>query len=387
MEGRNNSPVAVALREWISNSSSSLTSNDYLESAVDLSLFLSARLGSLTEEAVELSDDDNGVDLQHVTADDVIVHLERSRTDSRLFESEGNYRAITSVDIKPTSKAREAAIRSPLDQREVCVALGMILLKVFSKGNLSNSPVSVERTTDGMRYLTLRSNDTATTNEASTAVQPAVKRRPFEESFNYLQGWGMPFAICRLVSDLLHATSSNNCHTDELNANDTNLFFNSTTTTIAPISLVEAQYDLAQMKHNPEKFLYDCTCPKKALEETRLFAQSGSNAGDIDLYGREDEIQTLMDAVDSVSSHTRGEVKAAMRGDSPSSNQGEFFCEAIFLSGYSGGGKSSLIHHVVHTCKKGGWFVMSAKFDRQVAPLMSVRNDRCCLRFEHLFHF
>eukprot|EP00970_Alexandrium_tamarense_P018779 scaffold13407_cov283-Alexandrium_tamarense.AAC.1 len=65
MEGRNNSPVAVALREWISNSSSSLTSNDYLESAVDLSLFLSARLGSLAEEAVELSDDDNGVDLQH----------------------------------------------------------------------------------------------------------------------------------------------------------------------------------------------------------------------------------------------------------------------------------------------------------------------------------
>ncbi|KAL7531483.1 hypothetical protein ACHAXR_004068, partial [Thalassiosira sp. AJA248-18] len=152
---------------------------------------------------------------------------------------------------------------------------------------------------------------------------------------------GMPLSICRLVCDLLDATN-------ESPSNST------------LISLDQALWDLTNMKNNPQTFLFDRTCPKKALDDTCLF-----NPKDEHLFGREKEMEALMAVKNSISRH----VNSPAQSSTDSIEGSNFRGEATFLAGYAGSGKSCLLRSLVRACSEEQWFVLKCKFDKQAAPL------------------
>ncbi|KAL7532255.1 hypothetical protein ACHAXR_009447, partial [Thalassiosira sp. AJA248-18] len=158
---------------------------------------------------------------------------------------------------------------------------------------------------------------------------------------SFLLGLGTPLSICRLVCDLLDATN-------ESPSNST------------LISLDQVLWDLTNMKNNPQTFLFDRTCPQKALDDTCLF-----NSKDGHLFGREKEMEALMAVKNRISRH----VNSPAQSSSDSIQEGTFRGEATFLAGYAGSGKSCLLHSLVRACHEEQWFVLKCKFDKQAAPL------------------
>jgi len=168
----------------------------------------------------------------------------------------------------------------------------------------------------------------------TTQIGPLTKSMRARDS---LQSEGLPHFLCQLISDLLDAEEGN------LYVSDASL-----------PSLEEAQHDLLQLQLYPERLLQDNACPRKALEKTNLF-----NQVDDEVYGRENEQRILTDMVTRVS----------QRDPSSSPSREDFLCEAAFLSGHSGSGKSSLMKYLVSECNDNDWSVVFCKFDHQAAPL------------------
>jgi len=160
-----------------------------------------------------------------------------------------------------------------------------------------------------------------------------------------LQERGLPLSICQLISDLLEAENGNQFISDK-----------------TLLSLKETKFDLMRMITHPGRFLHDHTCPTKAYDRTALFSQMNG-----ELYGREKELSALMDTASRVSMRSQRST-----GIISSSGGDDYLCEAIFLSGHSGSGKSSLIKQTVSSCVANGWFVLLCKFDPQVAPLSAL---------------
>ncbi|KAL7543135.1 hypothetical protein ACHAXR_012438 [Thalassiosira sp. AJA248-18] len=160
---------------------------------------------------------------------------------------------------------------------------------------------------------------------------------------NLLLEMGMPRSICQLVHDLIDA-GSDSCSSS------------------APASVDEALWDLTQMKTNPQSFLFDCMCPKKALDTTRLFGNADEH-----LFGRDGETSALMVAKNKILAHVHMEKS---NSDSFSSQGDIFLCESAFLHGYPGSGKSALLHSLITVCNDEQWFVLGCKFDKKAAPHM-----------------
>lgn len=49
-----------------------------------------------------------------------------------------------------------------------------------------------------------------------------------------------------------------------------------------------------------------------------------------------------------------------------------YLCEAAFLSGYGGSGKSSVLQSLIRSCNQEGWFVVSCKFEKHTEPVKGV---------------
>ena len=294
--------------------------------------------------------------------------------------SADNFRAHY-VDIQPssTSAGLESGETNP-SQRDVCFALGKILFELFCGSGASsslfnqdsNDNADVQRgdsppAMENMSHRTIENDeDYAGDSEDMYHEFPLLKKAflacDSEEQTNTkslkakesLQSHAMPPSIVHLVCDLLDAEKGNPFVPDT-----------------AILSLSKARRDLLQMKSFPERLLLDSdsySCPKKTLEKTALFNNQHSNNANADnepLYGREKELNILLEMAERVSQHV------------PSVKRKGFLCKAAFISGHSGSGKSSLTKRLVSHWKNTGtnddYSVIYCKFDRQVAPL-----SKCC---------
>eukprot|EP00571_Detonula_confervacea_P000242 CAMPEP_0172329034 /NCGR_PEP_ID=MMETSP1058-20130122/60666_1 /TAXON_ID=83371 /ORGANISM="Detonula confervacea, Strain CCMP 353" /LENGTH=478 /DNA_ID=CAMNT_0013046179 /DNA_START=136 /DNA_END=1569 /DNA_ORIENTATION=+ len=126
------------------------------------------------------------------------------------------------------------------------------------------------------------------------------------------------------------------------------------------------------------QFLFDRTCPKKALDDTCLFGNTDWHC----LFGRDDEMDALTAARNTVSEYVHNMEGNTNNSDSRQGNN--FLCEAAFLRGYAGSGKSSLLHSLINVCNEEQWFVLGCKFDKQAAPIRSSQKHSLFGREEEM---
>mmetsp|Transcript_26892 Transcript_26892/g.57652 ORF Transcript_26892/g.57652 Transcript_26892/m.57652 type:complete len:1336 (+) Transcript_26892:116-4123(+) len=297
------------------------------------------------------------IQIEDIVPENVIISL--ANNDSHVVSS-ANFMA-TEVNIQPAdSKARDMFEAPQLLQRDLCFALGKILFELFSQGDplfligLGSNDDNEEQF-DGLDIDQIISNDKpapalkkSSLSNTSTSNISQVKSMKAKV---FLQEEGLPLPICQLVSDLLEAEVGN-------------AYISNT----ALLSLDVAQFDLKQMKTQPQRFLHSPTCPRKVLENTSLFNQM-----DGELYGREKEMNILMETAARVHLHAPPPSGCTNGGQQQGVIQvNDFLCEAVFLTGYPGSGKSSLIKQLVSFCNANDWFELICNFDRQVSPLSAL---------------
>mmetsp|Transcript_12564 Transcript_12564/g.27248 ORF Transcript_12564/g.27248 Transcript_12564/m.27248 type:complete len:1558 (+) Transcript_12564:111-4784(+) len=338
--------VPVSIQYWIRSAVGlSISSDDYLKGAVNLSWLLTKHLMQLIA-ASEIT-------LLDISIEKVIIFV-----DPPLTMQSPSSLPIKAVQFQPSvrsflSMAQHAQSASSLHSpRAACAALGGILLEIFSKGR-SSSPETSSGT----------NNTLDTTQYNQQAIMPPAQRRklavPMAGSISAMANSillevGMPISICRLVCDLLDA-------------------INEPCPGSALTSMEEVLWGLTQMKDDPEHFLFDCLCPQKALDDTCLFHGIDRDY----LFGREKELAILMNAKKNISSHVQrvyaeDPLNIGERSNAPFGQEIRYLCEAAFLSGYAGSGKSSLLQPLICACNQEGWFVVSCKFDKQIEPIKSV---------------
>jgi len=327
--------IPISLDDWMRSACDLQSRNIYVESTVNLAWMLTKRICQLMASS---SSDEMRLERQ-IMAENVLIFMERS---SLMLQSIQYSHSILDVKFRfevlcANANQKSSAISSQCP-RAVCVALGKLLLHMFSRGQSSSLDESdganisnglAECTQNGSRAVSQAGKRTKTMHGASDSMSGSAN--------NILSGLGMPFSICNLVQDLLSAGY-------EPQPN------------LALASVKEAFWDLTQMKINPQSFLFDRTCPQKALDDTGLFGN-----GDKHLIGREKEISALMSLKDKVAAHVSATDSASSQGSS-------FRCENVFLGGHPGSGKSSLLQLLIDACNEEQWFVLGCKFEKQSAP-------------------
>jgi hypothetical protein len=386
----NASKVGIPLPDWIKRANYSLSKDDYTEFAIAVALQLTNRLclvaGANTNSPLSSSNESaNGlvppltvskadieqsllplVKIEDITPENVIVSVANDGTGDVL----GTNLVATEVHVKSGhfNLSDRFDIPPPLKHREVCFALGKIFFVIFARGDsllfLNDSGLSFDDNSgdddDGSLLSDFLLEGLDLDNESRMSHQ--MNKRPslgtslitdkaakFMRSKFYLKEQGMPRCICQLVSDLLKAEEG--------------IGFVSKT---ALLSLDELQFDLMQMRTHPQIYLRDNTYPITALRPTSLFSET-----DGELYGREREMDMLMDKAASVYLHAPPPSETCTKREPRQIQQADnYLCEVILLSGYSGSGKTSMLKQLMPLFNTNDWFVLTCKFDPQAAPLL-----------------
>ena len=313
-------PTPMSMQQWIGLANGRLVSrDDYLKNALSVAI-------SLVERAVQLA------------AEGAIAAADIANANLAILVDGTTVRG---VQFQTQNRQPSGA---PASSGTVCAALGSILLELFSRGQ-SHSQGAPIIAADTLSQIT------------DTTVPPAQRRRisapsggPTSAVALSLQlDLGMPVAIVSLVRDLLMAVGE---HRPES----------------AFRTLDEVLTDLTLMKEDPEHYLFDRTCPQRALDDTGLFTAASSR-----LFGREKEIEALMTAKKKIADHVfEGEALASENESKGKLSFGrgrnDFLCELVLLSGYAGSGKSSLIQALRQTCEDEQWFVLHVKNEKAGPP-------------------
>lgn len=270
-----------------------------------------------------------------------------------------------------------------LSSREVCFALGMLLLEMLNRecvdpllmiglgsgakdgsdlgfasslGDLArdtnnhnvdldnlqledtNPRAFKKKSSFGANSISTTASNSSPCTNTTARISKAINAK------SLLQAQGLPLSICQLVCDLLEAELGNPFLPDT-----------------ALLSLEELNLELMLMISNPQRYLFDLTsCPRLALQYTGLFNQEVNNG---EFYGRAQEMTQLMDIARTIYQ------KAASV-----SPQQQPLCEAIFLSASSGMGKSSLIQNFTRSLQANSTetaelFVITCQFQKDSPPL------------------
>ena len=396
----------VSLPDWIDTARVHLSKKDYLECAVVVALELTRHLIHVVD--TDANDPDGCFDascscssigyisfssmdknrwnsssllviqIEDILLKNVIVTVESARGHAHESPPLAKFRASNvKIQLSGTtgSKINDIFDIPQLSQQDSCFALGKILFELFAEGD-SSLFAEFESHKNGISMYDLQIRDqnpvpkdldrtlslTTAAHNGSMGLDneqddgfddvkpPTLKRASLSSTdqtasptksmrvFEYLQARKLPFSICRLVSDLLDAEEGNSYIPDT-----------------ALLVLKEVEHDLTLMESYQERFLYDSICPRQALDKTCLSSHIEGK-----LYGRENELGALMDMIERISLVD------------PLLETTESVCEAAFLGGHSGSGKSSIIKKIVSHWNWRCWSMVFCKFDRQISPLSTL---------------
>ena len=333
------SPVSIGVNEWMNTAIMNRGIN-YMQSAVNLAWLLTNHLIELQTTSIELKPED-------ITCDNLVV-LVKPDVMSAIDEIEGvQFRFEDALSMPRTNNSDSAGKR--MDPNLVCVPLGNILLKIFSKGQATSISVSKEDSENDLYQSGSDDQDVTMPWVAKRMAAVSLTRdTPYGKAEKLLFDMGTPTSICRLVCDLL----------DTINDEP------SSPNSAAHITLEQGLCDLTQMKNHPQLFLFDRTSPEKALDDTCLFDNN-----DEQLFGRVREIKALKEFKESIFQHVS---QAHSQGCTVSGDSRLY--KAVFLSGYAGSGKSCLLRSLIKSSEEDKWFVLKGKFDSKSAPLRILAN-------------
>jgi len=360
--------TTITLPGWIQRARGHLSEEDYLEWAIAVASELTHLLGLIAGVGNDPDPKANAsffisswdeslvcrVQIEDIELENVFLSVANDSNTTSDLSSLAYYgpRELTIQPSATNSKRNVGFYTHKLPEQKLCFALGKLLFGLFSEDSalfltepqteesinalnvgFTNSDVGdgdFDLASPKLKKTTMTMGDIGAFLSSSTRARPLTKSM---KAKNSLQAQNLPIFICYIVSDLLDAEEGNPYVADT-----------------ALLSLKETQQHLLQMVLYRERFLHDHLCPEKALDMTALF-----NQAEEELYGRETELNILMDATSRVSP------------DAPS--QQHFLCEAAFISGSSGSGKSLLIKRLISDWNDRDLSVLFCKFDRQASPL------------------
>ena len=335
---------------------------------------------SLSDEAAILP----LLEVEHITPENVIVSIGVAGTTTTESSNDpgakNNFLVATGAHIQvglshlTDDYEIDDNHHHPLTQRDVCYALGKILLDIFAQGDtfdyqlllmdlgfdINNDKVKGSPLDDisshSISLAEWSSSPSPPSKKLSRRTANDAKSATFEfmKAKAFLEERGLPRSICELVSDLLRAKEEEEEEEDKQ----------------AILSVEDAQFDLLQMKMHPSRFLHDNTCSTMALDFTSLFSRSNNEK----LYGRDKEMNLLMESAARLYLHTSSQSGGGISssvGGGPHQQQRthNFMCDVVLLSGYSGCGKTSIVKKFTSFINANDWFVLTCEFDRQVAPI------------------
>ena len=368
-------PASISIQDWM-QATRGLPTSSFVERAVDLARTLTRYICHIIDNSalpqLLLKD--------HVRADNVIIYalplLDNTQSHhhrSAITVTDAKFISLIPIEQGAGEGSAQPAVTAPSDlpsPSAARVALGKLLLCIFSKFACSGKPGT------GMASDCSSSKRTHEAGHGNTP-EPAGKRHATstmsadtsnaisesERARNILISSGMPLSVCQLVGDLLEASGGEPVRAFSSLSLEDMLEADTRPRRSAIGSFQEALQDLSQMKAYPTKFLFDRTCPQQALEDACLFTT------DVQLIGREREMSALAISKSNISDHVR--VMGDKHANHLAPNQdGNFLCEAFFLSGYAGCGKSTIVQSLTHSCSEDQWFVLGCKFSQQTSPHM-----------------
>ena len=139
---------------------------------------------------------------------------------------------------------------------------------------------------------------------------------------------GLPYPLCRFVSDLLGDGDGNLGRAEHTFS-----------------SLKDVLSDLQQMVDNPDAFLHASSPERWQL----LFGEM--------LYGRENDMKVLIDAADRVATTSNDPIFSQLTALSGKKK------EVVMISGNPGSGKSHLARSIGTHLEGRGWLFLRCKFD------------------------
>ena len=330
----------MKIQDWLSSASVLCSPSDYIKHCIVLAFKLVENLRPLVASGQ--------IQLQRLTVDNITVLV--SGTPSNLSVQSVQFDAVfpdtdslQKLSIEEGEGRERRTGELPRVQSQACVALGDILLQLFSKRQRRDRKAENPTGAKDVTGLSGSGEDTmepagkrmtridSVTSDSSKASQA---ERVFEEM-------GMPVSIKRLVCDLLDAE---NGHRPDTALN----------------SLDEALWDLNQMREDATLFLFDRTCPKMALDDACLFGSAEKH-----IFGRETEINILMQSVKRTAQHV---------AFPPPNRVSSFVCNSAFVHGCAGIGKSTVLKRVVNVCTETGWFIIDCRFSTHIPPERALAN-------------
>jgi len=230
--------------------------------------------------------------------------------------------------------------------------------------------------------------------------QQRRQQRIFRENSlftNLVERGDIPISICRLLADVLDASSGRDTTANNINGELLQPLASSSNINPAHPSLTQIIADLEQMSTHPHLFLYD--------QPAEFFASGALHFGQR-CYGRDEETKrvfeistrlenqklsavenspiSLLDGMDIPSSsssfvasdNNNGGQRVARASNGSSTSESESRAEAVFVSGVAGSGKSNFVQDVERILTANAnkssspshprWMVAKVKFKREM---------------------
>ena len=263
---------------------------------------------------------------------------ESSEKMGRYLEVEFPSSHIPSTFDRAAEGPTDTVFVNQFDEDDRCYWLGVLLYELFLHDTTSSDD-SEEPAHKKSRQLMMEADSTAIVEESSVqhSILSDVKQERYDSCAASVQEHGFPSSLCLVIQNLL------DCDGDENRPDN------------AYESLEGVIKDLHLLLLDPERFLFN----RELNTDGKVILSFREHT----LYGRDSEVFVITETFCRVSGGG---------------------CEALFIGGFSGSGKSRLINGLTERVDGVGGYVLKHKFDqmskeRSMLDIVALFNDLCLL--------
>ena len=267
-------------------------------------------------------------------------YLEVEFSSSRLIPSTSDQVEAERANAGPTETT---VFVNQIDEDDRCYWLGVLLYELYFHNDTTNSDDHAGEPAYKKSRNLMEADVTTTSAAEDSSVQHSilsdVKQERYDSCAASVQEHGFPSSLCLVIQNLLDCDGNENRPDN------------------AYESLEGVIKDLHLLLLDPERFLFNQELNNTDDDKVMLSFREHT------LYGRENEVFVITESFCRVSGGG---------------------CESLFIGGFSGSGKSRLIHGLIDRVDGVGGYVIKHKFDqmskeRSMLDIVALFNDLCLL--------